>query len=133
MRRRALSPNRSTNGLSQRPSSSFQSNVLPTMVGPSKGRPPMSHRKTDLGILCRSKICQSSASLARQNLWPGVPPDPARKNVFMAGKTYNFFLVYANKDTEQTYQMYVGTGLTPATDVKLIRANIDSAPFTISP
>src|SRR2546423_1452137 len=31
------------------------------MVGPSKGRPPMSHRKTDLGILCRSKICQSSA------------------------------------------------------------------------
>ena len=30
-----LSPNRSRNGLSQRPSSSFQSNVLPTMVGPS--------------------------------------------------------------------------------------------------
>src|SRR5262249_23009310 len=34
------------------------------MVGPSKGRPPMSHRKTDLGILCRSKICQSSASIS---------------------------------------------------------------------
>src|SRR5712675_1545481 len=32
------------------------------MVGPSKSRPPMSHRKTDLGILCRSKICQSSAN-----------------------------------------------------------------------
>src|SRR6516162_5176597 len=26
-----------------------------TMVGPSKSRPPMSHRKTDLGIPCRSK------------------------------------------------------------------------------
>jgi hypothetical protein len=23
---------------------------LPAMVGPSKSRPPMSHRKTDLGI-----------------------------------------------------------------------------------
>jgi hypothetical protein len=31
-------------------SSSCRSNVLPTMVGPSKSRPPMSHRKTDLGI-----------------------------------------------------------------------------------
>src|SRR5260370_33256851 len=25
------------------------------MIGPSKSRPPMSHRKTDLGIPCRSK------------------------------------------------------------------------------
>src|SRR5215204_4672634 len=46
---------RSRNGLSQRPSSSFQSNVLPTMVGPSKRRPPMSHRKSDLGIPYRSE------------------------------------------------------------------------------
>src|SRR5215468_3901303 len=50
IRRRALCPNRLRNGLSQRSSSSCQSNVLPTMVGPSKSRPPMSHRKTDLGI-----------------------------------------------------------------------------------
>src|SRR5438034_7325273 len=28
---------------------------MPTMVGPSKSRPPMSHRKTDLGIPRRSK------------------------------------------------------------------------------
>src|SRR5436190_17676914 len=34
------------------------------MVSPSKGRPPMNHRKTDSGILCRSKICQSSARLS---------------------------------------------------------------------
>jgi hypothetical protein len=39
------------------------------MVGPSKGRPPMSHRKTDLGILCRSKICQSSASTTLADLF----------------------------------------------------------------
>jgi hypothetical protein len=32
-----------------------QSHVLPTMVGPSKSRPPMSHRKTDLGIPSRSR------------------------------------------------------------------------------
>src|SRR5262249_25478620 len=48
------------------------------MVGPSKSRPPMSHRKTDLGIPCRSKSAKVvlvlqvgvgsavSASLARQ-------------------------------------------------------------------
>src|SRR5262249_19809323 len=41
--------------LRKRPSSSFQSDGLPTMVAPTKTRPPMSHRKTDLGIPCRSK------------------------------------------------------------------------------
>jgi hypothetical protein len=38
--RRALCPNRSRNGLGQRPSSSFQFNVLPTMVGPPKADHP---------------------------------------------------------------------------------------------
>src|SRR5271165_3185581 len=28
------------------------------MVGPSKSRPPMSHRKSDLGIPCRSKCAK---------------------------------------------------------------------------
>src|SRR5215813_7445772 len=55
IRRRALCPNRLRNGMSQRSSSSCQSDILPTMVGPSKSRPPMSHRKTDLGIPCRAK------------------------------------------------------------------------------
>src|SRR5262249_16975670 len=55
IRRRALCPNRLRNGMSQRSSSSRQSDILPTMVGPSKTRPPMSHKKTDLGIPCRSK------------------------------------------------------------------------------
>src|SRR5262249_23143064 len=32
----------------------------------SISRPPMSHRKSDLGIPCPRKICQSSASLRRQ-------------------------------------------------------------------
>src|SRR5262249_25067825 len=34
------------NRLSQRPSSSLQSNVLPTMVGPSKTQPPIESSKT---------------------------------------------------------------------------------------
>jgi len=33
-------PNRSRNGLRKRPSSSFQSDVLPTMVGPPKADRP---------------------------------------------------------------------------------------------
>ena len=45
----------------------------------------------------------------------------------MGGKTYDFFLVYAKKNTEQTYQMYVGPGFDPKTGVKLIRADIVNA------
>src|SRR5262245_8160233 len=56
IRRRALCPNRLRNGMSQRSSSSRQSDILPTMVGPSKSRRPMSHRKTDLGIPCRYPV-----------------------------------------------------------------------------
>src|SRR6266567_4353309 len=42
------------------------------MVSPSKGRPPINHRKTDLGILCRSKICQSSArACTHKSRWFG--------------------------------------------------------------
>ena len=47
--------------------------------------------------------------LARRNR---ANPSPAnKKNIFVAGQSYNFFLVHAKKDTEQTYQMYVGQGL----------------------
>lgn len=44
----------------------------------------------------------------------------------------DFFLVYAKKDTEQAYKMYVGPGFNPATDVELIRAHVGNAPFKIS-
>jgi hypothetical protein len=70
-----------------------------------------------------------TASSKTQNAWPGSPP---KKNVFVGGKKYDFFLVYAKTDTEQTYKMYVGTGFTPATDVELIRANVVNAPFVIT-
>jgi hypothetical protein len=61
------------------------------------------------------------------------PPSSPRKNIFVGGKKYDFFLVYAKKNTEQTYEMYVGDKFDPETDVKLIRANIASAPLVICP
>ena len=73
-----------------------------------------------------------TASAKTQSAWPGVAPDASRKNIFVGGKKYDFFLVYAKKDTEQTYKMYVGPGLNPATDVELIRAGVAYAPFKIS-
>ena len=55
------------------------------------------------------------------------------KNIFMGGKKYDFFLVYAKEDTEQTYQMYVGPGFNKDSDVELIRANVVNVPFPITP
>jgi hypothetical protein len=74
-----------------------------------------------------------TASHTTQRLWPGSGGNPPRINIFVGGKKYNFFLVYANKDTEQSYQMYVGPGFNTATDVELIRANVVNAPFEITP
>ena len=56
-----------------------------------------------------------------------------KKNIFVGGKTYDFFLVYAKKNTEQTYQMFVGWTFDPETGVKLIRANTVNAPFVVCP
>jgi hypothetical protein len=58
---------------------------------------------------------------------------PPKKNIFVAGKKYDFFLVYAKKNTEQTYQMYVGPGFDPDAAVKLIRADTVNAPFVVCP
>jgi hypothetical protein len=58
---------------------------------------------------------------------------PPKKNIFVAGKKYDFFLVYAKKNTEQTYQMYVGPGFDPNAGVKLIRADTVNAPFVVCP
>jgi len=58
---------------------------------------------------------------------------PAKKNVFVGGKKYDFFLVYANQNTEQTYQMYVGPKFEPTTAVGLIRAQTVNAPFVVCP
>jgi hypothetical protein len=70
-----------------------------------------------------------TASAKTQSAWPGTPP---KKNIFMGGKKYNFFFVYAKADTEQTYQMYVGPGFNKDSDVELIRANVVNVPFPIT-
>src|SRR5262245_42645186 len=73
IRRRALCPNRLRNGMSQRSSPSCQSDILATMVRPSQSRPTLSHRKTDLGIPCRSKSAKVVlVSRARSGGWLAV-------------------------------------------------------------
>jgi hypothetical protein len=59
----------------------------------------------------------------------GSMPSSPRKNIFIGGKKYDFFLVYAKKNTEQTYQMYVGPGFDPDAAVKLIRADTVTRPL----
>ncbi|MGH6849153.1 MAG: G8 domain-containing protein [Methylocella sp.] len=77
-----------------------------------------------------------TASLDTQkNKWP-APGGRPLINVFIEEKTYDFFEVYATKDTEQTFKMFVGAGLDPTkveNDVKLIRVNIDTGPFVVTP
>ncbi len=64
---------------------------------------------------------------------PPLPANCIDHNLFKGGKTYDFFHVYATKDTEQTFQMYVGPGFDTVNGVKLIRVSIASAPFVITP
>ncbi len=75
-----------------------------------------------------------TASAATQSAWPGLPGRPPTKNIFVGGKKYDFFLVFAKPATVQTYQMFVGTGLNPATvtsSVQPIRVDITNAPLKI--
>jgi hypothetical protein len=73
-----------------------------------------------------------TASAATQGNWPPLPGLPPNKNIFLGGKTYDFFLLFAKPTTQQTYQMYVGPGLNPTTDINLIRVDISNAPFVIT-
>src|SRR5262245_31262972 len=96
IRRRALCPNRLRNGMSQRSSSSRQSDILPTMVGPSKSRSPMSHRNTDLGIPCRSKsakvvLDRLSSALRDLELLAQIQQE--------AGRSFEVLLRAANANT----------------------------------
>jgi hypothetical protein len=88
-----------------------------------------------------------TASAAKQDAWvsglpPCVspPPDPTNppsncidRNVFKGGQAYDFFHVFASKDTEQTFKMYVGPGFNPANAVQLVRVDIGPVPFVITP
>jgi hypothetical protein len=76
-----------------------------------------------------------TASADTQGNWPMSYPLPNRgvsKNVFIGGRTYDFFLLFAKPTTQQAYEMFVGTGLTTTPAVTPIRVDISSAPFHIS-
>jgi cell migration-inducing and hyaluronan-binding protein len=49
-------------------------------------------------------------------------------NVFEGGKTYYMFFLYAKQSTQQTYQIYVGPGFNVKTDVKAVRAYLNTLP-----
>jgi hypothetical protein len=54
-------------------------------------------------------------------------------NVFTGGETYDFFYVFATPQTQQTYKMFVGTGLSKIPDVKPIRVTVKTFPLVINP
>jgi hypothetical protein len=54
-------------------------------------------------------------------------------NVFDPGQTYYTFLLYAKPSTEQTYDLYVGPGFNPSTDVFAARADISGSPTQFTP
>ncbi len=51
-------------------------------------------------------------------------------NVFQPGETYYTFLLFAKTTTQQTYQLYVGPGFNPDTDVWMSQATVGTVPFT---
>ncbi len=67
--------------------------------------------------------------------WPANPTDQRSVNVFREGQVYDFFHVFATKDTEQTIHLYVGPGLNNQdvlNSVNFIRVQIEGFPFAIS-
>jgi hypothetical protein len=53
-------------------------------------------------------------------------------NVFRGGETYYTMLLFATPQTRQTYQMYVGPGFNPATDVFVARGNLGVSPVSFT-
>jgi hypothetical protein len=59
-----------------------------------------------------------------------IPPCVDR-NIFKGGNTYDFFHVYATKDIEQTFKMWVGGSASDLPAVKLIRVDRANRPFKL--
>lgn len=53
-------------------------------------------------------------------------------NVFEPGQIYYTFLLFAKPTTQQTYEMYVGPGFNPDSDVWMVQASVGSSPFTFA-
>jgi len=63
-----------------------------------------------------------------QSKWVS-PPEGVGLNLFQKGEIYYLFDVFAKPTTLQTYQLYVGTGFTKATDVWATTASIEKRPI----
>ena len=64
----------------------------------------------------------------------GTPSQPITNlSVFAARQFYNVFFLFAKPTTEQTYQIYVGPGFNVTDDTSLVRVNIATTPFLITP
>ena len=72
-----------------------------------------------------------SESIQKGGSWTTETGQPL-VNVFQAGQTYNVFFLYAKPSTQQTYQIYVGSGFNPATMLKAIRAKIPDKNITFA-
>ena len=84
----------------------------------------------------------TSVTLATQNTeeFSGVKPcptpvksedpacEPRSVNLFQGGQTYYMFFLYQKQTTRQTYQIYVGQNFNPSTDLKAVRANVQTMP-----
>src|SRR5262249_32021886 len=53
-------------------------------------------------------------------------------NVFVKNQTYYMYFLYAKKETQQTYQIYVGKSFSPTTMLKAVRGNLATAPIIFS-
>ena len=64
------------------------------------------------------------------DLKPTGACQPRSVNEFQKGQTYYMFFLYAKRATKQTYQIYVGPGFNMDTDLKAMRANLNSLPVS---
>lgn len=82
-------------------------------------------QRSTLTVNHGSYYIDTTVPLATQQQ-PGI----AGYSVFQAGQTYYTFLLFAKPTTQQTYQLYVGPGFNPDSDVWMTQAKVGSVPFT---
>ncbi len=105
-------------------------------------RPPTSSmpmiRMSGFGICQRQSMTVNNgryfidltADFTTQESWPTPVGGKRLKSVFQGGKTYDIFDIYAQADTSQTFEMYIGTKTAPT--VKSARVNLSSVPLKIT-
>jgi hypothetical protein len=80
----------------------------------------------------------TSVSLNTQNTENFTTETPINVNVFQGGQTYFMYFLYTQPNTQQTYQVYVGPGFDPTTDLQGMRSLLNTLPMvstdiTLSP